>query len=93
MRLLLLALVLHAPVFAAEETKSSVPSAAVLNCKSGEDVRLIKMELKEGGGCEVVYVKNGADHSVASAQHETERCASTVTKIKATLEGAGFQCN
>lgn len=90
MRITLLVLLCAWNVGAAPASK---PDTSTVTCKGAGDTRLLKIESKENGGCEVIYTKNGNTQSVASAEHEPEYCDAAVIKIRTTLEGAGFKCH
>jgi hypothetical protein len=63
-----------------------------LSCASGGDTRVIRNQIADDKSCEVLYEKNGKLQSVASAKQDADYCQSTVSKMRATLESAGFKC-
>lgn len=76
----------------AAKTDSKVKGAKKVTCSAGDNVRTLENSFSDGGGCEVLYTKNGETNAVASASNELDYCQEVVDRIAGKLEGAGFKC-
>lgn len=63
-----------------------------VTCSWGENVRIIKKQKPENGGCEVLYTKEGVEDSIANAQNDIDYCQEIVDRIANKLTAAGFKC-
>jgi hypothetical protein len=62
-------------------------------CESGEDKRVVEIRDRAGGGCTVVYTRDGKPKDVGGAAHSTEVCDQILEKIIKNLETAKYQCS
>ncbi len=75
-----------------EAKKTAAAGEDHVECVSGDDKRVIHVERKEGGGCEVHYTKFGQKEVVASATQDQNHCSQIRDRIRTNLTNAGFSC-
>ncbi len=65
-----------------------------VNCTAGQDKRVISLlERTDDRGWGVTYTKFGATKTIAIARNDKSFCEEIVSRVKGTLQGAGFQCD
>ena len=72
--------------------KTTSGEGKVTNCTYPGDDRVIENRFAEGGGCEVLYTKNGETKTIATAQNELDYCQEVYERVSTKLSGAGFTC-
>ncbi len=89
--LMLILSTLAAPLAGANDTQiSSSPKAHI--CESGEDRRIIEIKPRDGGGCRVMYTRDGNAKEVGSAAYQKDVCDQISEKIIKRLQDSQFQC-
>lgn len=66
-------------------------SGHVVNCRNGNDVRVLHAEPR-GTGCQMMYTKGGRKSVVANAATGLDHCESVLDKIRSKLESSNFTC-
>jgi hypothetical protein len=67
------------------------PKATHLICKIGHNVRTIRIDKTEAGGCETIYTKNGKDSKEAESS-TMPKCLQVLHGIRINLEKASWKC-
>lgn len=95
--LIFLTAMLIAQATFAEEAKPNVekaevvPDATYILCQNKQNVRTVRVEKNQGGGCVTKYTKQGVDEVVASSWTE-KRCKAVLGNIQTNLESANWKC-
>jgi hypothetical protein len=63
-----------------------------IECSHGKDVRKLAIGPAANGGCEVLYTKQGATSTVATANRGSSHCETVLNKIKNNLVSSGYSC-
>ncbi len=65
-----------------------------VNCAAGQDQRTISLlERTDASGWGVTYTKFGTTKTIAVARNDKGFCEEIVSRVKGTLQSAGFQCD
>ena len=74
------------------EGRKQVAAEDHIVCVAGTDRRIIHVERKQAGGCEVHYTKFDQKEVVATASRDQDHCSRIRDRIRNNLSSAGFTC-
>lgn len=68
------------------------PSGNKITCKTKDEARTITSREVAGGGCEVLYEKDGQSDVVTFAKAGTNHCDRVLERMRSNLTTSGFSC-
>lgn len=76
---------------AAVPKATTAAASSEATCKAGAEERKLAIQAKDAG-CELQYTKAGETKTIASQITGNEKCEEVMTKVKANLTAAGYDC-